>query len=55
MFLKTYRVRKDGKVHIYYSQWESLRVVVPRMMQRRLPNFIGQPKVHSTIHRLGNA
>jgi len=34
MFLKTHRVRKDGKVHIYYSLCESLRVNRTRVTQR---------------------
>jgi len=35
MFLKTHRVRKDGKVHVYYSLCESLRVSRSRVTQRR--------------------
>jgi len=34
MFLKTHRVRKDGKEHIYYSLGESLRVSRSRVTQR---------------------
>lgn len=34
MFLKTHRVRKDGKEHIYYSLCESLRVSRARVTQR---------------------
>jgi len=34
MFLKTHRVRKDGKEHIYYSLCESLRVNRTRVTQR---------------------
>jgi transposase len=34
MFLKTHRVRKDGKQHIYYSLCESLRVHRRRVTQR---------------------
>ena len=34
MFLKIHRVRKDGKVHIYYSLCESLRVNRSRVTQR---------------------
>src|SRR5512139_2467144 len=34
MFLKTHRVRKDGKEHIYYSLCESLRVSRCRVTQR---------------------
>lgn len=34
MFLKTHRVRKDGKEHIYYSLCESLRVSRKRVTQR---------------------
>jgi len=36
MFLKTHRVRKDGKLHIYYSLCESLRVSRSRVTQRRV-------------------
>lgn len=36
MFLKTHRVRKDGKEHIYYSLCESLRVSRSRVTQRRV-------------------
>jgi transposase len=34
VFLKTHRVRKDGKEHIYYSLCESLRVNRKRVVQR---------------------
>jgi negative regulator of sigma E activity len=34
MFLKTHRVRKDGKLHVYYSLCESLRVSRSRVTQR---------------------
>lgn len=34
MFLKTHRVRKDGKEHIYYSLCESLRLSRSRVTQR---------------------
>jgi transposase len=34
MFLKTHRVRKDGKAHVYYSLCESLRVSRSRVAQR---------------------
>jgi transposase len=34
MFLKTHRVRKDGKEHIYYSLCESLRLSRARVTQR---------------------
>lgn len=34
MFLKTHRVRKDGKGHVYYSLCESLRVSRKRVTQR---------------------
>jgi len=34
MFLKTHRVRKDGKEHVYYSLCESLRVNRSRVTQR---------------------
>jgi len=34
MFLKTHRVRKDGKEHIYYSLCESVRVSRSRVTQR---------------------
>jgi hypothetical protein len=33
-FLKTHRIRKDGKEHIYYSLCESLRVSRSRVTQR---------------------
>ena len=36
MFLKTHRVRKDGKEHIYYSLCESLRVSRKRVVQRKV-------------------
>lgn len=36
MFLKTHRVHKDGKLHIYYSLCESLRVSRSRVTQRRV-------------------
>ncbi len=36
MFLKTHRVRKDGKEHIYYSLCESLRVSRSRVTQRTM-------------------
>jgi transposase len=34
VFLKTHRVRKDGKEHVYYSLCESLRVSRSRVAQR---------------------
>jgi len=34
MFLKTHRVRKEGKEHVYYSLGESLRVSRSRVTQR---------------------
>src|SRR5205814_9458515 len=34
MFLKTHRVRKDGKEHIYYSLCERVRVSRSRVTQR---------------------
>jgi len=34
MFLKTHRIRKDGKEHVYYSLCESLRVSRWRVTQR---------------------
>ena len=34
MFLKTHRIRKDGKEHVYYSLCESLRVSRSRVTQR---------------------
>jgi hypothetical protein len=34
MFLKTHRVHKDGKEHVYYSLCESLRVSRSRVVQR---------------------
>ena len=36
MFLKTHRIFKDGKAHIYYSLCESLRVSRKRVLQRRV-------------------
>jgi len=36
MFLKTHRVRKDGKEHVYYSLCESLRVSRSRVTQRTM-------------------
>ena len=36
MFLKTHRIFKDGKAHIYYSLCESLRVRRKRVLQRRV-------------------
>lgn len=36
MFLKTHRIFKDGKTHIYYSLCESLRVSRKRVLQRRV-------------------
>lgn len=36
MFLKTHRVFKDGKSHIYYSLCESLRVSRKRVLQRQV-------------------
>ena len=36
MFLKTHRVLKDGKTHIYYSLCESLRVSRKRVLQRQV-------------------
>ena len=36
MFLKTHRIVKDGKAHIYYSLCESLRVSRKRVLQRRV-------------------
>ena len=36
MFLKTHRIFKDGKAHIYYSLCESLRVGRKRVLQRRV-------------------
>ena len=36
MFLKTHRIFKDGKHHIYYSLCESLRVSRKRVLQRRV-------------------
>jgi len=34
MFLKTHRIHKDGKEHVYYSLCESLRVSRSRVVQR---------------------
>jgi len=34
MFLKTHRIRKDGKEHVYYSLCESVRVSRSRVTQR---------------------
>jgi DNA-binding SARP family transcriptional activator len=36
VFLKTHRIFKDGKHHIYYSLFESLRVSRGRVLQRRV-------------------
>jgi hypothetical protein len=36
VFLKTHRIFKDGKAHIYYSLCESLRVSRKRVLQRRV-------------------
>jgi len=36
VFLKTHRVLKDGKTHIYYSLCESLRVSRKRVLQRQV-------------------
>ena len=36
MFLKTHRIFKDGKHHIYYSLCESLRVSRKRVLQRQV-------------------
>jgi hypothetical protein len=36
VFLKTHRIFKDGKHHIYYSLCESLRVSRKRVLQRRV-------------------
>jgi transposase len=36
MFLKTHRVQKDGKEHLYYSLCESLRVSRKRVVQRKV-------------------
>ena len=36
MFLKTQRIFKEGKHHIYYSLCESLRVSRKRVLQRRV-------------------
>jgi hypothetical protein len=39
VFLKTHRIFKDGKVHIYYSLCESLRVSRKRVLQRQVPHL----------------
>ena len=39
MFLKRHQVRKDGKLHVYYSLSESIRVGRDRVVQRRLLNL----------------
>jgi transposase len=36
VFLKTHRIFKDGKAHIYYSLCESLRISGKRVLQRRV-------------------
>jgi hypothetical protein len=36
VFLKTHRIFKDGKAHIYYSLCESLRVSRKRVLQRQV-------------------
>jgi hypothetical protein len=36
VFLKTHRVRKDGKEHLYFSLCESLRVSRKRVLQRQV-------------------
>jgi transposase len=36
VYLKTHRIFKDGKAHIYYSLCESLRVSRKRVLQRRV-------------------
>jgi transposase len=36
VFLKTHRIFKDGKAHVYYSLCESLRVSRKRVLQRRV-------------------
>ena len=36
VFLKTHRILKDGKAHIYYLLRESLRVSRKRVLQRRV-------------------
>jgi hypothetical protein len=36
VFLKTHRISKDGKHHIYYSLCESLRISRKRVLQRRV-------------------
>jgi hypothetical protein len=36
VFLKTHRICKEGKAHIYYSLCESLRVSRKRVLQRRV-------------------
>ena len=45
MFLKTHRVRKDGKEHIYYSLCESLRVSRSRVTQRTVLH-LGELNTH---------
>lgn len=39
MFLKRHQVRKDGKLHVYYSLSESVRLSRKRTMQKRLLNL----------------
>ena len=39
MFIKRHTIRKDGKVHSYYSLCESVRVARNRTVQRRLLNL----------------
>jgi transposase len=39
VFIKRHTVRKDGKVHAYYSLCESVRVARTRTVQRRLLNL----------------
>jgi hypothetical protein len=39
VFLKTHRIFKDGKHHIYYSLCESLRVSRKGVLQRRVLNL----------------
>src|SRR5690606_31658880 len=39
VFIKRHTVRKDGKVHAYYSLCESVRVARNRTVQRRLLNL----------------
>ncbi len=36
MFLKTHRIFKDGKEHVYFSLCESLRVSRKRVLQRQV-------------------